>query len=119
MKMIEISLFLAACSPAGSQASDARATAPASAEVVDGQSSITSLMRSARPGTTVRLPPGTYSNNVVKNLSFDPPVTVTSADPAHPATLTDLDVQNAGGLDFANLVFTAPLYSGPPDPGGT
>jgi len=60
----------------------------------------------AHAGDVIELAGGTYSGLAIKGLNFTSPVTITSADPANPAVITDMSVVNAAGLNFTNLEFS-------------
>lgn len=57
----------------------------------------------AGDGDVIKLAPGTYSNLILRDISFSKGLTITSADPNNPATLTDLIVRNSVGLTFSDL----------------
>jgi hypothetical protein len=57
----------------------------------------------AKGGDTLLLEPGTYAGWAPKGLTFSPAVTITSADPAHPATLTKFEAHNLKGVTLSNL----------------
>ncbi|MHB8528265.1 MAG: right-handed parallel beta-helix repeat-containing protein [Caulobacteraceae bacterium] len=106
IRTLFLALFLAACAPAASGQ-------------VGAASGLLAALKSARPGQTIALPPGDYAGNLVKNRSFDPPVTIASADPARPAVLKDLTLVNDTGLWLRDLEFStvgAPV--GPRGPEG-
>src|SRR4051794_15862534 len=65
---------------------------PGSARNVTDAPGLNLALRSARPGDTILLSPGTYSGLALNNLKFGASVIVKSADPAHPATLTSFTV---------------------------
>src|SRR6185437_8891671 len=64
---------------------------------------LSAALASAHAGDTILLASGTYSGLVLKNVHFSSAVTITSADLAHPATITDLIVNSCSGLTFSNL----------------
>jgi hypothetical protein len=60
-----------------------------------------------KPGDTLSLAPGSYSDlGFSKDLAFAG-VTITSADPSHPAVLSHFGLSNVSGLTFSNLVLDA------------
>jgi nitrous oxidase accessory protein NosD len=61
----------------------------------------------AHGGDTLLLEPGTYAGWAPKGLSFSPGLTITSADAAHPATLTNLEAHNLKGVTFSKLEMLA------------
>jgi hypothetical protein len=76
------------------------------------------VLTAAHDGDTVKLT-GAYTGDNLKGLSFAKGITVTSADPAHPAVIRDLSLTKSAGITFTGLAFTRALYSGPADPAGT
>ncbi len=60
----------------------------------------------ATDGDVIKLAPGAYSGIILRSANFANGVTVTSADPNNPATVTDLKVRGSDGLTFSNLNFT-------------
>ena len=60
-------------------------------------------LKAAKDGDTIRLAPGEYSLGKLQNISFSGAVTLTSADPEHPAVLNGLLLQNVSGMTFRNL----------------
>lgn len=71
---------------------------------------LTAALGVAKAGDRILLQEGNYSNVQLKNLVFGSAVTITSADPGQPATLTGLTVSNSQGLVISNLHldFSAP-----------
>lgn len=68
-------------------------------------------LKSAKPGDTISLPAGAYSD-WLDGLSFSPPVTITSADPANPAVFTNFNIgmgQPCSGLTFQGVDLKAKL----------
>ncbi|MBA4011940.1 MAG: hypothetical protein C0481_08755 [Phenylobacterium sp.] len=64
---------------------------------------LTAALGVAKAGDRILLQAGNYSNVQLKNLVFDSAVTITSADPGNPATLTGLTVNSSQGLVISNL----------------
>jgi hypothetical protein len=60
----------------------------------------------AQPGDTIALAPGTYSGFGLKGQALGG-VTVTSADPANPASIVDLSVQNSSGVTFSGVTLVS------------
>lgn len=58
-------------------------------------------LQTAQPGDTIQLAAGTYRNIAISN--FTGAVTIASADPANPANLRGLNVNNSSGIAFQNL----------------
>lgn len=63
-------------------------------------------MKLVRPGDEVRLTSGTYNGLQIQNLTLASTVTVTSADPDHPAVVTGLLVKNSTNLTFRSVEFS-------------
>ena len=61
----------------------------------------------AADGSVIRLAPGEYSEITLKGLNFARPVTITSAQPDHPARIARLSVTDSSGLFFHDLEFAA------------
>lgn len=76
---------------------------------VSNTAGLQSALGVAAPGDTIMLTAGTYTGIQIKAFSGD--VTITSADPSHPAVVTDLFVLNSSGLHFSNLEFDRTLSS--------
>ena len=57
----------------------------------------------AKGGDVISLAPGDYGGISLKNLTFDAPVTLVSADPANPAVFDSLALRNVHNLTFASL----------------
>lgn len=55
---------------------------------------------------TIGLPAGNCAIGVVKGYNLPAPVTITSADPAHPAVITSIDIYNSSNLTFTGLGMT-------------
>lgn len=66
---------------------------------------LAAALKTAKPGDTIKLPAGTYANLWFGDLSFAPPVTITSADAAHPAILNNFNIERCAGLTFQGLDF--------------
>jgi nitrous oxidase accessory protein NosD len=69
--------------------------------------SLVAMLARANGGDTVSLAPGTYGGLAPKGLAFSPAITLTSEDPAHPATLTNFDIHNCKGLIFRSVELLA------------
>ncbi len=70
---------------------------------VNSTSGLLAALKFAHSGDTILLSAGSYSGVSISNLNFSSPVTITSADPANPATLTDFTITNSTGLTFSGL----------------
>jgi len=64
-------------------------------------------LSSAHAGDTILMASGTYSGLNLQNYHFTTPVTIQSADAAHPAAFLDLTVRSSSGLNFNNLELNA------------
>lgn len=74
-----------------------------------------SAIHAAKAGDTIALAPGSYGNPSWKSLAtdpkygipaFDPPLTITSADPANPAVFAGITLTNVTGLAFSHIEVT-------------
>ena len=97
-----LALLTALASPGAVHAANLAAT-PASFAAVVAQ---------AHGGDTIRLTSGLYSGLAPKGWAFSPAVTITSADPSHPATLTNFEMHDVKGVTFRDVEMraTAPGY---------
>jgi len=68
-------------------------------------SALVSAMKNAVAGDVIALAPGVYSDVSLKNLSFSAAVTITSADPDHPAVLVDFALTSVTNVTLQNLSF--------------
>jgi Ca2+-binding RTX toxin-like protein len=73
---------------------------------VSDTGTLSAMLTLAQPGDVLALTPGTYSGVLIDGLNLGG-VTITSADPLNPATITDLYVHNSSGVTFSKLEFTA------------
>lgn len=64
-----------------------------------------SALTAAQAGDVIQLAAGTYTPIKVTGLNFTGTVTITSADPAHIATLQGLNIQNSQNMTFRGLEF--------------
>lgn len=64
-------------------------------------------LSSAHAGDVILLASGNYTGVSLRDLHFTSPVTITSADPSHPAQFYDFTLRTSSGLDFSNLVLNA------------
>jgi Ca2+-binding RTX toxin-like protein len=69
---------------------------------VSDAGTLNAMLKVAQPGDTLALTPGTYSGVLINSLTLGG-VTITSADPLTPATITDLYVINSSGVTFSQL----------------
>jgi Ca2+-binding RTX toxin-like protein len=79
-----------------------------SSVVVANTAALTQALSTAQAGDIIQLAAGTYSGVAISNINPAGGVTVTSADPAHAAVLTDLSVDTSSNLAFTNLEFSLP-----------
>jgi hypothetical protein len=63
-------------------------------------------LQNAHAGDVIQLAAGTYDGAVLSNLHFATGVTITSADPAHEAVISNLTVSNSSGLIFSGVTLT-------------
>lgn len=70
---------------------------------VNSSKSLISAVAAAKDGDVIKMAAGTYSGVVISGANFLKGVTITSADPTHPAVLTDLMVAKSKGLTFQGL----------------
>src|ERR1700758_461276 len=75
--------------------------------IVSSATALNAALKVAHAGDTIELATGSYSGIAAANLHFATGVTVTSADPAHEASITGLHVSGSSGLTFSNLEFYA------------
>jgi hypothetical protein len=80
---------------------------------VGSSAALTDALSLAQGGDTILLEAGTYSGLHLSGLSFSSAVTITSADPAHQATLTNFNMSNVNGLTFRGLEMSAQAPSSP------
>ena len=71
--------------------------------IVKNQSELDAALRAATGGETIKLLAGTYSSARVSGKNFASNVTITSADPGHPATIQSVNVSNTSNLTFKSL----------------
>jgi nitrous oxidase accessory protein NosD len=99
--------LLVACSAGCGQAAEpngAEASASCGPRVtVSDSAKLQSALNNARDGQVIELMPGEYVLDKVQDLKFARGVTVTSADPVHPAVLDGIYLQDSTGLTFRDL----------------
>ena len=71
--------------------------------IVKNQNELDAALRAATGGETIKLLAGTYSSAQVSGKNFASNVTITSADPDHPATIQSVSVSNTSNLTFKSL----------------
>jgi Ca2+-binding RTX toxin-like protein len=79
---------------------------------VSTAAALNTALKAAHAGDTILLSAGTYSGISTSNLHFAQDVTVTSAVPGSPATLTSLKVIGSSGLTFRDLDFRVDAAAG-------
>jgi hypothetical protein len=84
-------------------------------DIVSTTGELANAIAHAQPGATIRLRPGSYVGVALVHLRFDRPVTITSADPSHPATIAGLKIVDSSGFKFSELEMstegsTDPIY---------
>src|SRR5215217_3876545 len=89
-------------------------TATMSVTTVATASALMSALQSAQGGDVIRLQAGTYSGLSFYHQDFGSGVTITSADPLHPAVLTNFNMESVQGVAFSNVEFNVlmPNYVG-------
>src|ERR1700744_6044645 len=66
---------------------------------------LNAALKAASSGETILLKSGQYDGVSVNGIVANG-VTIASADPTHPATLTRFYIKNSSGLTFSRLVFS-------------
>jgi len=81
---------------------------------VSNATQLQAALASAKAGDTIKLAAGNYGNVSITSKNFSTDVTITSADPTHPATFASLSVSSSSHLDFSgvniNFVPTSTTY---------
>jgi hypothetical protein len=72
---------------------------------VSSPADLLAALAKAAGGDTVALAVASYDGLLLKDFSFSPPVTITSADPSQPAVLTNFDTWRCAGLTFRGVGF--------------
>jgi Ca2+-binding RTX toxin-like protein len=73
---------------------------------VGSTASLEAALGHAHAGDTIQLQAGQYDGLVIKYANFSG-VTITSADPSHPAVISSFDMTNVTGLTFRNVELLA------------
>lgn len=75
---------------------------------------LAAAIANAKGGDVITVRAGPPVNVVIRSKSFAPPVTITSADPAHPALLNGLQLVSVAGLVFdrIDVTLTNPVNQG-------
>lgn len=72
---------------------------------VNSTQALSAALRTVQSGDTIKLAAGQYSDVVLYNIKIPGNVTITSADPAHQATINGLIVNASSGVTFKGLEF--------------
>ncbi|MEO0566862.1 MAG: right-handed parallel beta-helix repeat-containing protein [Pseudomonadota bacterium] len=72
---------------------------------VSNSSQLMSALNQASGGDEIRLASGDYGDLNLDNVSFNSPVTITSANDNNPASFAGMDLDNVNNLTFDNVVF--------------
>lgn len=80
--------------------------------VVASTSALVTALKQAKGGEIILLAPGSYDPVRIENLVFADRVVVSSLDPAKPAVLTGLRIQNVQGLTVSGMEAFAPAGGG-------
>lgn len=65
----------------------------------------------AQPGDEIRVAAGQYSGVALKGILPTGNITITSADPANPATFTDLQISGSSNITISNVKMVVPSNS--------
>jgi hypothetical protein len=84
-------------------------------DIVSTTKELANAIAHAQPGATIRLRPGSYVGVALVHLRFNRPITITSADPSHPATIAGLKIVDSSGFNFSQMEMstegsTDPIY---------
>jgi Ca2+-binding RTX toxin-like protein len=80
--------------------------------LVNSSAALMAAVKAARPGDTVLLASGTYSNVQIRGIAAGG-ITITSADPNKPAVLNDLTIRHSSGITVKGLDLFAPVAGNP------
>ncbi len=81
---------------------------------VSSQAELLDAVSRAAGGDSILLQGGNYGSFQLRNLSFDAPVTIASADPANPAVINGLGMNNVSNVTFDGITFDYKFQSGDP-----
>ena len=70
---------------------------------VSSATALNAALSAAQAGDTIQLQAGVYDGLAFRNLTFAQDVTITSADPLHPAVLTNFNITGVTGLTVSNV----------------
>jgi hypothetical protein len=79
---------------------------------VSDTTSLWAAIKGAHSGDTIQLTAGTYSELRLDSANIAGNVTITSADPTHPAVVAGLYITSSSGLTFSNLEVTVDPKTG-------
>ena len=83
----------------------ASASGAAQIRTVSSVDELTAALHSARDGSEIRLMAGRYPIALLRGIQIKGNATISSADPANPATFTGLTLRDCAGMTFRNLKF--------------
>ena len=121
MRAALLALTLAAAAPAAAGPDPALMDAPSPVDcagalcpppdavvadvAVSDAAGLARALRDARGGETIELAPGAYGPLQLAGRSFEPPLTLRSADPVSPARASGLELRDVRGLRLEGLAF--------------
>ena len=79
---------------------------------VSSSATLLTAIQNAKPGDTIALVAGSYSTLSLTNVNIAGTVTITSADPGHPAVIAGVSVGFSSGLSFHDLEITMDIRTG-------
>src|SRR3546814_7466786 len=74
--------------------------------MISSSADLVKACKSATDGDVIQLAAGDYGQVSLKGVHFAKGVTVTSAEPDHPAVLSGLKVSDSSGLNFTHVEFS-------------
>ena len=80
---------------------------------ISSSSGFYAALKTVQSGDTLAFAPGTYSGVIVSGRNYNSTVTITSADPSHPAVFSGISVGSSSGITFKNVEFTTVGSSDP------
>ncbi|WP_293907895.1 right-handed parallel beta-helix repeat-containing protein [Phenylobacterium sp.] len=84
---------------------------------IDSTAGLLAALKVAQGGDVLLLAPGVYSGLNLNHMSYGQGITITSADPAHPAVITDFNLVNVAGMTFSHVEFATLDHTGDSDGG--
>ena len=73
---------------------------------IASSSAFYAALKTVKPGDTMAFAPGTYSGIIFNSQHFSKAITITSADPNHPAVFSGISVGFSSGITFKGVEFT-------------